>query len=83
VNLSSSTTGQTVRIGYAFVDITAYKAACAIAVDCSSNAYRGFDGYWFVMNFVDTTTTAPTAGMWGACIPNPISPLNAQGAYNT
>ena len=82
VNLSSSTTGQTTRIGYAFVDMTAYKAACATALDCSYNTYRGFDGYVFLMNFVDNTVTAPSAGMWGACIPNPISPLNALGAYN-
>ena len=82
MNLSSATTGQTTRIGYAFVDMTAYKAACATAVDCPYNAYRGFDGYIFVMNFVDNTATAPAAGMWGACIPNPISPLNALGEYN-
>ena len=82
MNLSSATTGQTTRIGYAFVDMTAYKAACATALDCSFNTYRGFDGYVFLMNFVDASVTAPLAGMWGACIPNPLSPINALGAYN-
>jgi len=62
--------------------MTAFKAACVTAIDCPYNNYRGFDGYVFVMNFVDATATPPSAGMWGACVPNPISPLNALGAFN-
>lgn len=71
------------QFGYAFVDLTAFKAACATAIDCSYNMYRGFDGFIFLINFVDTHTTPPSVGMWGACIPNPISPINALGAWNT